>query len=420
VGIEGHEPTADIMSAGRTARDQAGPDRAAQAGPDGAAKVGPEGAAQLDAEHITTSTRDPVETAGALGEWLVGKVGTGGPVSVTAVSSPASNGMSSETLLFTAGWSEDGAPVERRMVARIEPPAADYPVFTTYDLDMQFRVMHLVRTATTVPVPETLWYEGDPSVLGGPFFVMERIDGSVPPDVLPYTFGDNWVFDATATDRRTLQESAVAALVGIHSVTPDRHDLGFLQLDAPGSTSLARCLSHWRRYHDWVVRDRPSSLLADCFAWLADTQPAEVGSDALSWGDSRIGNMMFRDHRVVAVFDWEMAAVAPPEVDIGWMCYLHLFFQDLATQLGAPGLPDMFRPAEVAVAYAARSGRTLGDLTWYIAFAAMRHGVIMRRVTERSIHFGETDEPEDVDDLIIHRDTLRAMLDGSYWSRIAL
>jgi hypothetical protein len=60
----------------------------------------------------------------------------------------------------------------------------------------------------------------------------------------------------------------------------------------------------------------------------------------------------------------------------------------------------------------------VGDLTWHIAYAAMRHGVIMRRVTERSIHFGEAEAPADIDDLIIHRDTLRGMLDGSYWSGV--
>jgi aminoglycoside phosphotransferase (APT) family kinase protein len=130
--------------------------------------------------------------------------------------------------------------------------------------------------------------------------------------------------------------------------------------------------------------------------------------------------MMFRDHQVVAVFDWEMAAVAPPEVDIGWMCYLHLFFQDLAVQMGVSGLPEMFRPVDVAASYAAHSGRPPGDLTWHIAFAAMRHGVIMRRVTERSIFFGEAESPDDIDDLIIHRDSLRAMLDGSYWAGVAL
>lgn len=377
------------------------------------------GRPSMESERITTSTRDPEELARRLQGWLAGVVPGSSPV-ISDVSSPESNGMSSETLLFTARWEEDRAAVERRLVARIEPPATDYPVFTTYDLEMQFRVMRLVREQTTVPVPETLWYEPDPSVLGGPFFVMERIDGLVPPDVLPYTFGDNWVYDATDAERRTLQESAIEALAGIHAITPDRFDLGFLQLHQPGSSSLERCLAHWRDYHEWVVKDRPSPLLARCFTWLAENFPAEVSQDALSWGDGRIGNMMFRDHKVVAVFDWEMAAVAPPEVDIGWMCYLHLFFQDLAVQMGAPGLPDMFRPAEVVASYAARSGRAPGDLTWHIAFAAMRHGVIMRRVTERSIHFGEAEAPEDIDDLIIHRDTLRGMLDGTYWSRVSL
>ena len=55
---------------------------------------------------------------------------------------------------------------EQPMVARIEPPATDYPVFPTYDLGMQFRVMRLVGEHTSVPVPRTLWYEPDPTVLG--------------------------------------------------------------------------------------------------------------------------------------------------------------------------------------------------------------------------------------------------------------
>jgi aminoglycoside phosphotransferase (APT) family kinase protein len=378
------------------------------------------GPVEMDAEHITTSTRDPLELADRLQHWLAGVLGAASDPAISEVSSPESNGMSSETLLFTATWSEDGVRSPHRLVARIEPPATDYPVFTTYDLDMQFRVMRLVREHTAVPVPETYWYEADRSVLGGAFFVMARVDGLVPPDVLPYTFGDNWVYDADDADRETIQESAIEALAGIHSLTPDRHDLSFLEHRGAGDTSLQRCLDHWLGYYRWVVRDRPSPLLADCMDWLVDNLPDDLSGDALSWGDGRIGNMMFRDHRVVAVLDWEMAAVAPPEVDLGWMCYLHLFFQDLATDLGAPGLPGMFRPVDVAERYAKVSGTTPGDLTWPIAFAAIRHGAIMRRVTERSIHFGEAEAPADIDDLIIHRATLRAILDGTYWSGVAL
>ncbi len=382
--------------------------------------AGAEPRVDVSSDKVTTSTRDPEELRLRLERWLPSVLRSGSDPSIREVSSPESNGMSSETLLFTARWTEDGRPVERRLVARIEPPATAHPVFTTYDLDMQFRVMRLVREETSVPVPQPLWYEADPEVLGGPFFVMERVDGLVPPDVLPYTFGDNWVFDASEADRQKLQDSAVRAMAGIHGITPERHDLAFLEHGTTGDTALRRSFAHWRAYHDWVVQDSPSPLLAECYRWLSDNFPEETSADALSWGDGRIGNMMFRDNEVVAVLDWEMAAVAPPEVDLGWMCYLHLFFQDLAVDLGAPGLPDMFRPSDVRATYEEASGRTLGDLTWHIAYAAIRHGVIMRRVTERSILFGEADRPDDVDDLIMHRTTLAAMLEGSYWGQISL
>ncbi len=258
-------------------------------------------------------------------------------------------------------------------------------------------------------MPETYWYEPDPSVLGGAFFVMARVDGLVPPDVLPYTFGDNWVFDAT--DDASAHDPGVGgrAMAGIHSITPADHDLAFLELDQPGATALERQPQPLEGLPRVGGRGRPVRP-ARRLLRLADRQPARrtPGADALSWGDGRIGNMMFRDNQVVAVLDWEMAAVAPPEVDLGWMCYLHLFFQDLAVDLGAPGLPDMFRPADVRATYAAASGqRTGGPHAGTSPIAAMRHGVIMRRVTERSIYFGEAERPDDIDDLIIHRATLR-------------
>ena len=384
----------------------------------------PPGPVSMDADRITRTTRRPHETAEHLERWLALTLGPGREPVITELSSPESNGMSSETLLFTARWHDDGEPTERRLVARIEPPSTAYPLFPTYDLGMQFRVLRLVGEHTAVPVPETLWYEDDPAVLGGPFFVMAQVDGRVPPDVLPYTFADNWVFDAEPAGRRRLQRSAVTAMAGIHTITPDRFDLDFLAL-APstgedrGGSSLRGLVRQWKDYCDWVVQDAPSPLLTECFAWLEAHEPSSVGGDALSWGDGRIGNMMFRDFEVVAVLDWEMASVAPPEVDLGWLCYLHRFFHDIATDLGAEGLPDLFRPVDVATTYAEVSGYRPVDLRWFMAFAAVRHGAIMRRVTERAIFFGEADRPADIDDLILHRASLRGMLDGSYWDGLA-
>jgi aminoglycoside phosphotransferase (APT) family kinase protein len=375
---------------------------------------------EMNADHITRSTRNPRETADRFARWLAEILPSKSNPVITEVVSPESTGMSSETLLISSSWTDGEVAGAHRLVVRIEPPSDARPVFTSYDLGKQFRVMQLVRDQTAVPVPDTYWYEPDPDVLGGPFFVMSRVDGLVPPDILPYTFGDNWVFDAHAAQLRALQGSAIRSMAGIHTLTPDRFDLDFLQRDAPGGTSLERSLAYWRSYHDSVVSDAPSPLLAECFEWLADNIPTDVSVDALSWGDGRIGNMMFRDYEVVAVLDWEMAEIAPPEVDVGWLCYLHRFFQDLAVQLGTPGLPDMLRPVDVRQTYNQETGGTLGDLRWHMTYGAVRHALNMRRVAERAIFFGEASQPDDVDDLIMHRATLRDMLDGTYWSGISL
>jgi aminoglycoside phosphotransferase (APT) family kinase protein len=385
-------------------------------------EVGPilEHPVEMTADHITRSTRDPRETADRFLRWLAGVLPSDSNPVIMEVVSPESTGMSSETHLISTSWTDRGVSEVHRLAVRIEPPSDARPVFTTYDLGRQFRVMALVRDHTTVPVPDTYWYEPDPEVLGGTFFVMNRVDGLVPPDVLPYTFGGNWVSDASAAERRALQGSVIRSMAGIHSLTPDAFDLEFLQRDAPGSTALERSLAYWHTYHDSVVGDAPSPLLTECFEWLADNIPSDVSGDALSWGDGRIGNMMFRDQQVVAVLDWEMAEIAPPEVDLGWLCYLHLFFHDLAVQLGTPGLPDMLRPSDVRQAYAEATGQAMGDLRWHMTYAAVRHALNMRRVAERAIFFGEASQPDDIDDLIMHRATLREMLDGSYWSDIEL
>lgn len=378
------------------------------------------GPAELPSDRITTSTRDPEELGRRIERWLAGVLPPGAGPSVRDVVTPEGNGMSSETILFDTTWTTDGVGHHRRCVARIEPELDKLPVFPSYDLARQFDVMSLVDEATEVPVPETLWYEEDGAVVGAPFFVMARVDGDVPRDVLPYTFGDNWVDAASPAERDRLQRSAVRALAGIHQITPETHDLSPLAYDQPGDTALERHLAHWEAYHDWVVGDDRSPLLDACFAWLRDHLPTDTGPDVLSWGDARIGNMLFRDFEVTGVLDWEMVGIAPPEVDLGWMAYLHLFFQDIATDLGLPGLPDFMRPADLVAAYAEAAGRVPGDLRWHLAYAAMRHGVIMRRVTERAVLFGEAVRPLDPDDMIIHRATLRAMLDGSYWERVGL
>jgi aminoglycoside phosphotransferase (APT) family kinase protein len=136
----------------------------------------------------------------------------------------------------------------------------------------------------------------------------------------------------------------------------------------------------------------------------------------LSWGDARIGNMVFRDFSPVALLDWEMAGLGPREIDLGWMIYLHRWFDDIATLMAIEPMRHFMRVPDAVSAYEAWSGVTVRDIRWYLFYAALRHGSIMFRVARRPIAFGQAVMPEDPNDLILHRSTLEAMLSGEYWA----
>ena len=379
------------------------PSRNAEAGP--------------DATRPQTSTRDPEALRAALEPWLARRTG-GADVGISDVRSPQTNGMSSETLLFDARWTApDGEVRFDRCVARLAPAADAMPVFPEYRMRDQFTVMALVGERTAVPVPRTLWYESDPEILGAEFFVMERVEGSVPPDILPYTFGDNWLSDATDAQRRILQDATVATLARIHAIPVTAEEVTFLgDLTADGDTALRSHVDGWRAYNAWAHGRQPIPILEKTFAWLDAHWPEAVDAPVLSWGDARIGNVMYRDFAPVAVLDWEMAGIAPREADLGWLVFLHRFFQDLAEFFGLPGLPDFMALGDVAEEYAALTGYQVRDREFYEVYAALRHGIVMARVNQRRIRFGEQEAPEELDGLVNHAGTLERMLDGTYWS----
>jgi aminoglycoside phosphotransferase (APT) family kinase protein len=264
-------------------------------------------------------------------------------------------------------------------------------------------------------VPAVLWCEHDPAPLGAPFLVMQHVDGRIPPDVMPYNFG-SWLTEASAADRARLQRDTVAQLARVHAAAPA--DFAFLDRRRSGETPLAAHVRHTREYYEWTRGAGPAvPLIERGFAWLADNWPAE-SHPVLSWGDARIGNIIYRDFTPVALLDWEMASLGPRELDVGWMIFLHRFFEDLARSAGLPGLPDFLRRADVVETYADMTGYRPSDLDFYTAYAALQHAVIMVRIHLRAIAFGQAEQPADPDEMIMHRHSLAAMLDGTYWNSV--
>ena len=206
---------------------------------------------------------------------MAGKVPAGSTVTVADVTLPAANGMSSETILFDATWDGDHHP----LVARVAPAETTMPVFPTYDLESQFRTMAQVHEHSAVPVPTVYWSESDPDALGAPFFVMERISGDVPPDVMPYNFG-SWVTEASPAQRKTLQQNSVDVLAQLHAIDNPIERFDFLQLPGSGPTAQEAFSAHiaeQRAYYEWAVKDGVRSPLIeralDCRGWPLPLHP---------------------------------------------------------------------------------------------------------------------------------------------------
>ncbi|QIS14345.1 phosphotransferase family protein [Nocardia arthritidis] len=362
--------------------------------------------------QLTTSDRDLDVLADDLARWLDSRVSADHPPKISALSRPQSGGMSSSSVLFDAEWSVDGRLESGSFVARMAPEADDFPVFETYDLARQYKVMAGVAEACDVPMPELCWLETDENPLGTPFLVMRRVDGRVPADNPPYVFF-GWLFDATPEERARLTAETVAVLAKIHAI-PDPA-ARFPMLAGPGQ-ALRKHVEAQRAWYRWALAadGYRIPLIERTFDWLDAHWPADPGPDVLSWGDSRPGNIIYREFEPAAILDWEMAALGPRELDIAWLIFIHRFFQDIATRFDQPGLPDFLRRADVVAKYEELTGYTVRDLDWYLVYAALRHAIVMARVKRRMIHFGEDTDVPDRDDYVMHRASLEALLDGTY------
>jgi aminoglycoside phosphotransferase (APT) family kinase protein len=362
-----------------------------------------------DALGLQSSTRDRDELRAALEAWLAG---AGLARRITSLEVPEHTGVSSLSVLMDVE-DADGAP--KGLVARLAPDTSALPVFPSYDLEKQFLVLDHLAHHSDVAVPRVHRLELDPAPLGVPFFVMDRIDGRIPPDILPYPFG-SWVTEAERSDQRRLQDGALAALAGVHAVelSPELETrLGF---DEPGPTALHRHVAHVHSYYDWCSGDGVrSSVIEAGFSWLEEHWPAGIDDQVLSWGDARIGNMVFQDFTPAALLDWEMVALAPREVDLGWMIYLHRWFDDIAAMMEIEPMRHFMRAPDAVATYEAASGATVRDLRFFLFYAALHHGIVMFRVTRRQIAFGQAVMPDDPNDLILHRRSLEEMMEGSYW-----
>lgn len=324
----------------------------------------------------------------AFERWFTARHPARSDVRVTDIDIPVSTGFSNETVFLDLAWTEDGSPCAERYVARIEPTSgALFPAQTAacaVSVEVQHRAMEIVGANCAAPVPELLGYESDPGVIGQPFFVMGFTEGLIPADTPRYSEEGFLVDEATPEERRRMVESGLVAMGQIHNIDWRTADLDWLDASGTGDPTTRVQLDLYRASTLAELDGRPHPVLDAAFEWLYENDPGDdrIG---LSWGDSRLGNVIWQDYLPAAVLDWEACALSPTEADVGWW----LMFDRMSfDEPGNPRMEGFPTREEMIEIYEQASGREVRDPHYWEIFAVMRFCAIFIGLADRMVNDG--------------------------------
>jgi aminoglycoside phosphotransferase (APT) family kinase protein len=274
----------------------------------------------------------------------------------------------------------DGAEVVLRRPPRPPLPPSAHDVL---------REAWLLRSLqdTGVRTPRVLATCDDESVIGAPFYVMEKVEGDVITSSIPEALD-------TPAERARIGDELVDALVELHAV-----DWRACGLEAYGKPTgyLDRQL---RRFGGlWEInRTRELPTMERVTAWLAANRP-DSGVATIVHGDYRLGNAMFAPGapaRLNAIFDWELSTIGDPLADVGYMVATWaqegdpenmLFTLGVVTR--EPGFPTR---DELIGRYEERSGRSMRDVRWYTTLAMWKAAIFLEGSYRRRLA-GTTEDP---------------------------
>jgi aminoglycoside phosphotransferase (APT) family kinase protein len=266
-------------------------------------------------------------------------------------------------------------------------PPIGVEIATAHDMGREYRILSRLHPVYD-KAPRPIALCDDASIIGSPFYLMERVEGiilrrDVPAEMVP----------APELTARIAEELA-RTLAELHAVDYEAAGLG--DLGRPEGYA-ARQIEGWtKRYRHAETDEIPE---ADKVAhWLRDAIPNECGA-ALIHNDFKHDNVVLDPKdwsRIIAVLDWEMATLGDPLMDLGTSLAYWIQPTDppevLETRLSPTTWPGTPSRSDLVEAYARASGRDLDHLVFYYAYGLFKVAVIVQQLYARFVS-GKTTDP---------------------------
>ncbi|HEX6709432.1 MAG TPA: phosphotransferase family protein [Rubrobacter sp.] len=344
----------------------------------------------------------------------------------------------SETVNVRKGESFDLDVVERYLRARVDVPDGEFEVSQfpsgasnlTYLLkvgnwegvlrrppfgpvppkahDMGRESGILAKLNAVYPLaPKPYFFCEDESVIGAPFYVMERRTGVV----LDHSFPEGIEPDRESC--RGISRTVVDTLVELHAV--DVGEAGLGDLGKPEGF-LQRQTEGWISRYEKAKTEEIEEV-EPLTKWLASDVP-ESPPPAIIHNDYKLNNLVLNPEdltEVRAVLDWEMATVGDPLFDLAVSLSYWIEPEDpdelKAVMPTVTATPGFMTRKDLIGRYAEESGRDLSEMHWYVVFGYFKLAGILQQIYARWKNGQTTDERfatfgERVRTLILHAEYL--------------
>ena len=257
------------------------------------------------------------------------------------------------------------------------PPLGPLPP-RAHDMAREYRVLKQIAPHFE-PAPEVYLLCEDDSVLGAPFYLMERRRGitiwrDVPPDI-----------EAHKDYARRISEAFIDCLAELHSIDIRRYGL-----EAMGRPQgfLERQVTGWSKRWE-AARTEPLNEMDRLSEWLTQQRPASQ-APTIVHNDYKLDNLMLDPAdpgHITAVLDWEMTTVGDPLVDLGIVLCYWSDPNDPATRKEAiwpvTAAPGWLSRRDLMKRYASASGRDLSLAPYYEVFGLFKLAVVLQQIYYR-------------------------------------
>jgi aminoglycoside phosphotransferase (APT) family kinase protein len=237
--------------------------------------------------------------------------------------------------------------------------------------------------------PAPLAYTEDESVIGCPFYVMERISGIILHKNLPANL------KLSAADTRNLCTELLDVQIKLHAI--DYKGIGLESLGKPEGYAERQVAGWSARYRDARTPDAPD--YERVMAWLKDKIPATPVKPAIIHNDYKFDNVVLdaaNPLKIIGVLDWEMATIGDPLMDLGNSLAYWVERADPEAMQLIRMMPTNIEGAltrkEITDLYSARTGTSIATFDFYYCFGLFRLSVIAQQIYYRFYHGQTKDE----------------------------